>query len=266
MSSTAIVVITTHGHIISNERKEFTSFQVPTDVIKYSETAPGVCSLIDEESINVIVDRVILPSVDSIMKASTPENIKQILDDISGPLKARSKGITNLLQQQSRRSVEQTNYIRTDVRGHTTTVFTPSSKMTNKQFYREADDDMTGYNNQIVLFGQNEPIDLLTAFNKTEISLSLLVRTLHKTGYKRIVLFDFSCSEADMEERTMRSVRNDSMSNKAWGKARGKAHRIKRRIKSHRIKRRIKSQSVKRSRKTEKSIERLNELPDDNYT
>jgi len=250
MSSTAIVVITTHGHIISNERKEFTSFQVPTDIIKYSETAPGVCSLIDEESMNVIVDRVILPSVDSIMKASTPENIKQIIDGISVQLKARSKGITNLLQQQSRRSVEQMNYIRTDVRGHTTSVFTPSSKMTNKQFYREAD-DITGYNNQIVLFGQNDQIDLLTAFNKTEISLSLLVRTLHKTGYKRIVLFDFSCSESDMDERTMRTARNDSLSNKAWGKAQGRG----------RIKRRIKSQSVKRSRKTKKFNRTIKRTP-----
>jgi hypothetical protein len=251
MSSTAIVVITTHGHIISNERKEFTSFQVPTDVIKYSETAPSVCSLIDEESMNVIVDRVILPSVDSIMKASTPENIKQILNDISVQLKARSKGITNLLKQQSKRSVEQMNYIRTDVRGHTTSVFIPSSKMTNKQFYRETDDDMTGYNNQIVLFGQNEPIDLLKAFNKTEISLSLLVRTLHKTGYKWIVLFDFSCSEADMDERTMRSARNDSMSNKAWGKARGKTRGKAHRIKTRAIKR---TQKLKKHRRITKRV------------
>ena len=249
MPSTAIVVITTHGNIISNEQKEFATFTVPNDVVKYSETAPGVCSLIDEESMNVIVDRVIMPTVESIMTASAPENIKQILDNISGKLKARSKGITNLLQQQTKLTNEQTNYIRTDARGHTTTVFAPSSKMTNKQFYREADDDITGYNNQIVLFGGSTPLDLLTTFNKTDITLSTLVRTLHKTGYTRIVLFDFSCSEADMDERTMRSARNDSLSNKAWGRVRGKARGIKTRIKIR---------GVKRTRKMKKHTRRRN--------
>ena len=225
--STAIIAITTHGHIISTDRKEFASFTVPFDVVKYSETAPGVCSLLDEETMNIIIDRIIQPSTESIMAASTTEDIKQIVEGISGPLKSRSKGLISLLQKQPRRSVEQTNYIRTDVRGHTTTVFEPLSKMTNKRFYRDVDDDITGYNNQIVLLGKSKPVDLLSIFNKNEITLSTLLHTLHKTGYKRIVLFDFSCSEADMDERTMRSARTDAMSNKAWGKARGKAHRIK---------------------------------------
>lgn len=245
MPSTAIVVITTHGHIISNERKYFESFIVPNDVVKYSETAPGICSLIDEETMNIIVDRIIQPTTGTLMSASTTEDIKQILEGISGPLKARSKGITKLLQQQTRRSVEQTNYIRTDARGHTTTIFEPSSKMTDKRFYRDDGDDMTGYNNQIVLFGGSTPLDLLTTFNKTDITLSTLVRTLHKTGYKRVVLFDFSCSEADMDERTIRSARNDSLSNKAWGKARG-------------IKTRIKKRAIKRTRKMKKRTHHQN--------
>jgi hypothetical protein len=239
MSSTAIVVITTHGNTISqDDKQEFDSFMIPPgiNIVKYSNSAPGICSIINKEDMQDIIKTYIEPSIESILTASTPNDIKILIETtMADDVKIHSELMAELLKKygtgkgEDDQEKDMQDYIRTFVRGNTTNII--NGQMTNKFFSTKGDDKVSEYYNRLLLVTPQGNIDLLEQFGKSELSLKSLITILTRTGYTRIVLFDFSCSGSDLNDGDLRTARNNALKTGAWGgRKRKNTQKMKRRI------------------------------------
>jgi hypothetical protein len=244
---TAIVAVTTHGVIKTSDAADGTlsasEFKVPVGmtILKYSEASAGTCNFADDETVSRCVGMISKFSKDIEVAADR----KQIVQAIASQFKRRTKMFVGLLQSLSKKNSKQKNLVHYHNRGNTTRMFASGSKMVDKIYAVEELPSDSGYDNKILLLNADGQPDLFASIleptpSKDYVSMEEVIAHLHAHGVKNVVLFDLSCSEADVSHPSKRAERkfNRDLSGKLGGSKKKRSIRKKRTVERKQTRRR----------------------------
>ncbi len=214
--ATEIILISTHGALITRQNKEKLSqpklVRVPDnmEVIKITITAPGIGNITNESDILIYYNSIIevfgelrnpYKSIDEISRTLN-ELIKKFQTQFKEQLKIKNTQIIGVDDNAS--------YVR-DFKRHSNKAFQvyylkPGSLITDKEFSRTTDDNMTDLDFRILNVAYGE--DLLSKDNDT-ITSGEIMNYFSENGTRRLIIFDFSCSTCltTMTERATRRLR-----------------------------------------------------------
>jgi hypothetical protein len=250
---TAIISITTHGLIKTSDASDGTliaaEFTVPSGmtVLKYAEVSAGICNFEDSEKITYCVETI--KKFKKFIEMTDDINSKQnIVKTVASFFKERNKRWAKVLQSLKKlnKTQEQENFVYHHDRGNTTRMFPAGSSMVDKIYSIDELPDEVGHDNKILLLNAaaGEP-DLFARIiqntpSKDYVSMEEVIAHLHAHGVKNVVLFDLSCSEADVSHPSKRAERkfNRDLSGKLGGSKKKRSIRRKRSIKKKRTQRR----------------------------
>jgi hypothetical protein len=229
---TAIVSITTHGLIKTSDASDGTliasKFTVPSGmtVIKYSEVAAGVCNFEDSKQITYCVETI--KKFKKFIEMTDDINSKQnIVETVASFFKLRNKQWSKVLQSMKAKKtldLEQKKFVYYHDRGNTVRMFRSGANMVDKIYSFDELPDKVGHDNKILLLNADGEPDLFARIiqhtpSKDYVSMEEVIEHLHAHGVKNVVLFDLSCSEADVPHRSERAERkfNRGLSGKLGG-------------------------------------------------
>jgi hypothetical protein len=267
---TAIVSITTHGLIKTSDAADGTliasEFTVPSGmtVIKYSEVSAGVCNFEDSEKITYCVETI--KKFKKFIEMTDDINSKKnIVKTVASFFKLRNKRWAKVLQSMKVKKtldLEQKKFVYYHDRGNTTRMFSSGANMVDKIYSFDELPDKVGHDNKILLLNADGEPDLFARIiqhtpSKDYVSMEEVIAHLHANGVKNVVLFDLSCSEADVSHPSERAERkfNRDLSGKLGGDRKMKRSMRKRSMRKRSMRKR-KSMKNGKSKKSRKSIRR----------
>ena len=214
---TAIISITTHGLIKTSDASDGTliaaEFTVPSGmtVLKYAEVSAGICNFEDSAKITYCVETI--KKFIKFIEMTDDINSKQyIVKKVASFFKERNKRWAKVLQSLKKTS-EQENFVYHHDRGNTTRMFRSGVKMVDKIYSIDELPDEAGHDNKILLLNAAGEPDLFARIiidhtpSKDYVSMEEVIAHLHAHGVKNVVLFDLSCSEADVSHPSKRAER-----------------------------------------------------------
>ena len=216
---TAIISITTHGLIKTSDAADGTliasKFTVPygMTVLKYAEVSAGICNFEDSAKITYCVETI--KKFKKFIEMTDDINSKQnIVKTVASFFKERNKRWAKVLQslKKLKKTSEQENFVYHHDRGNTTRMFSSGSSMVDKIYSIDELPDEVGHDNKILLLNAAGEPDLFARIidhtpSKDYVSMEEVIAHLHAHGVKNVVLFDLSCSEADVSHPSKRAER-----------------------------------------------------------
>ena len=215
---TAIISITTHGLIKTSDAADGTliasKFTVPSGmtVLKYAEVSAGICNFEDSAQITYCVETI--KKFIKFIEMTDDINSKQnIVKTVASFFKERNKRwAKNLQSMKVKKTLEQKNFVYHHDRGNTTRMFGSGSSMVDKIYSIDELPDEVGHDNKILLLNAAGEPDLFARIidhtpSKDYVSMEEVIAHLHAHGVKNVVLFDLSCSEADVPHPSERAER-----------------------------------------------------------
>ena len=218
---TLVLSITLHGSMTTDDFM-IEEFTIPSDmhVVKISAVAPGICNLMVEDDANVI-NSDIYRYYNS--PALTLGNVERTLTDVIERL--RQLETVNTIRQYP--GAEASDYYRGIDTGFSVVKYDGTKPMIDKIFERSSKEGMSSINDyKITIINSPGRPDLFKLISKGHVgietrassqgelptvTLSELVYYLRNKGVMNLVIFDFSCSQLDIDKRGERRLRRDAI-------------------------------------------------------